>query len=179
MLCSYGFILQLRRSPTPCCAGNGTLVTRVHRVQLACERQAAQSWSIRASSLPFDFWCKLGLFDLCCLKKQSMALREAGSLFIGEGGTPDGLQQQPGSLGKGTSKAWGSNLATTLCSAEKAATILGGSWVTLNCLALVEFLVRAHHPWSQLGPSLLWNYVRTAGTECGLSPWFSTPSGFH
>lgn len=131
MLCSYGFILQLRRSPTPCCAGNGTLVTRVHRVQLACERQAAQSWSIRASSLPFDFWCKLGLFDLCCLEKQSAALRAAGSLFIRKGRTLGGLQQTGrfhGGRDVQTAKvtrAWSSNLATMLCSAEKAAMILG------------------------------------------------------
>lgn len=41
MLGSYGFILQLRRSPIPCCAGNGTLVTRVRRVHLAREQASA------------------------------------------------------------------------------------------------------------------------------------------
>lgn len=186
MLCSYGFILQLRRSPTPCCAGNGTLVTRVHRVQLACERQAAQSWRIRASSLPLDFWCKLGLFDLCCLEKQSAALRAAGSLFIRKGRTPDGPQQTGGFHGGRTSrrpKSPGPGVPISPpCSAllcREGSNDFGGSWITPNCLGLVGFLVGAHHPWSQLGPSLLWNYVWTAGTERGLVPWFSTPSGFH
>lgn len=144
---------------------------------------STQSWSIRASSLPFDFWCKLGLFDLCCLEKQSAALRVAGSLFVRKGRTPDGLQQTGGFQGERdgqTAKAtrdWSSNLT---CSAlQRRQQRFWGSWITLNCLTLVGFLGGAHHPWSQLGPSLLRNYVRTSGTERGLSPWFSTPSGFH
>lgn len=50
MLCSRGFILQLRRSPAPCCVGNGTLVTRVRRVPLTWERRAAQGSGIKPSS---------------------------------------------------------------------------------------------------------------------------------
>lgn len=155
MLCSYGFILQLRRSPTPCCAGNGTLVTRVHRVQLACERQAAQSWRIRASSLPFDFWCKLGLFDLCCLEKQSAALRE-GACLSERAGCRMVRSRQAGSTGEGrpdgqSHQGLGSQSRHHALLCREGSDGFGGSWITPNCLGLVGFLVGAHHPWSQLG----------------------------
>lgn len=144
MLCSYGFILQLRRSPTPCCAGNGTLVTRVHRVQLACVRQAAQSWRIRASSLPFDFWCKLGLFDLCCLEKQSAALRE-GACLSERAGCRMVRSRQAGSTGEGrpdgqSHQGLGSQSRHHALLCREGSDGFGGSWITPNCLASLGFL---------------------------------------
>lgn len=86
MLCSYGFILQLRRSPTPCCVGNGTLVTRVHRVQLTREQQAAGSRSMRASSFPHASRCRRGLFDLWCLRSARCShCEQQGCCMFGKG----------------------------------------------------------------------------------------------
>lgn len=79
MLSSYGFILQLRRSPIPCCAGNGTLVTRVHRVHLT-EEQASASYALRhllavrlrvinkhGACLPVGFWRREEFTMACSL----------------------------------------------------------------------------------------------------------------
>lgn len=73
MLCSYGFILQLTRSPTPCCVGNGTLITLVHRGYLTCEQQTAKSCCFRASSSRYAFVVNLALFLWFPLTNQSIA----------------------------------------------------------------------------------------------------------
>lgn len=138
MLCSYGFILQLRRSPTPCCVGNGTLVTRVRRVQLTWERQAAESWSIKAASFPV-----LVVADVAgwvSVSPESI-LSEPGDAACmgGQGARMDSMARQASREGCPCMRALSPELAI-LCSGREGRGNLCGSPTSRNCPSVCRLL---------------------------------------